>query len=157
MNRTFKADEIVNFAINIEINGKEFYKTVAAMLKKSAVKEAFLWLAGEEEKHMKIFEEMYSELDSHVQPESHPGEYGEYVRALVKENVFTKNNMVKEMVSKSITAAPALQLALKFEKDTILFFIEMKNFVPVSQQKTIDNLIEEEKKHINKIVSLNKI
>ncbi len=156
MDQTFRGSEIVQFAIEIEKNGKAFYESVAENAKNNTVKEGFKWLAGEEVKHKETFEKILEGLAQHPQPESYPGEYYDYMKALVDENVFTKSDALKNLVEKPVTTAQALKLALGFEKDSILFFTELKKYVPESAQEIMDSLIEEEKKHINNIMSLKK-
>ena len=48
----------------------------------------------------------------------------------------------------------ALDFALGFEKDTILFMYEMRDVVAESQRATVDRLIAEEKSHVQRLTDL---
>jgi rubrerythrin len=57
--KTIKA---VQFAIQMEIDGKEYYQIASQKSSNRVGKELFEWLAGEEDKHRQKFEAIYSSL-----------------------------------------------------------------------------------------------
>jgi hypothetical protein len=46
------------------------------------------------------------------------------------------------------TSKEALETAMGFEKDTIMFFLEMREFVPDGEKKHIQACIDEERSHL---------
>ena len=78
-----------------------------------------------------------------------------YLKAVSDSNVFTKALDIKNMAGKIKTARDAVTIALDFEKDSILFFIQMKKFTrPEWGQAEIDKLIEQEQEHIVTLTAL---
>ena len=57
-----KTIEALQFAIQMEIDGKEYYMKAGAESKNKVGKDLFEWLAGEEDKHRQRFEQIYDEL-----------------------------------------------------------------------------------------------
>lgn len=144
----FDAKEIVNLGIVIEENGYEFYTTLSQNTKGAISKEIFNYLAQAEKNHIQVFEKIGKELEDVKVKETYPGEYENYLRTLADEHVFTKKHRGKEYAEKIKDEEEALNLALSFEKDSVLLFDEMKRFVSEKQHIYIDKLIAEEKKHI---------
>jgi rubrerythrin len=69
---------------------------------------------------------------------------------MAESHVFIKNRDVSGLASRCRTSAEALDLAITFEKDSIVFFTTMKGIVPEHLGKDkIDLLINEEIKHIS--------
>jgi len=152
MSRLFEAREIVGLAIRIEENGEEFYTQLANVTKHLRVKEKFEFLAGEERKHRNSFREIQQRLGE-FKPiyESYPGEYLNYVKALAEENIFTKERAGQLLAKKFKTPTAALDTAIGLEKDSILFYDEMKNFLPESEHKPINEIIGQEREHLRKL------
>jgi len=72
------------------------------------------------------------------------------MQALAESHVFIKNKDIHGMASKCKTPQEALDLAIIFEKDSVVFFTTMKRVVPEHLGKDkIDFLINEEIKHIS--------
>lgn len=156
MSQTFKGNEIIDLAIEIEKNGHMFYKSVAGKAKSIKVRKVFLWLAGEENKHKILFKAILEGMDWHPQPESYPGEYNDYVKVVARENIFIKENTVKNILKQAPSTLQALKTAIGFEKASVVFYNKMKKFVPESGQVIVRNIIEEERHHISSIQALKK-
>ncbi|WP_161486037.1 ferritin-like domain-containing protein [Desulfotomaculum copahuensis] len=152
----FRAKEIVEFGRRVEKNGLAFYRTVAEKTADAGVKEIFNYLAAEEEEHERIFAAMLPGLEDYNPPESYPGEYQDYVRVLVDEHVFSSDTDPVALAAKVNNALEALNLAIGFEKDSILFFYELRGLVPERERATVDKLIHEEQKHIRKLAQFKK-
>ena len=150
----FSASEVVQMGIQIEQNGKDYYITVAKSARENKTKEAFQYLAAEEEKHIRTFEDILSQIEKYEPPESYPGEYFAYLRALSEEYVFTKARKGEEIAGKVKSDREAIETGIGFEKDSILFYEEMKNLVGQGAHQTIDKLIEQEKEHLRKLSQL---
>ncbi len=151
----FKASEIYQFAIRIEENGEKFYRKMAEKLKNANMKKVFTYLADEEVKHKKTFEDMVSKVEKYEPPESYPGEYFSYLRAYTDNIIFSQEKLEEEM-SKIKDAISAIDFAIQQELDSILYYLEMKNLVLGSQRSLIDGIIEEERRHFVKLSGLKK-
>ena len=156
MSSLFKVSEVVELAVLIETNGEEFYNSLKESARDQQTREVFAYLAEEERKHRDIFERMEKSLEKYQPVESYSGEYAAYIKALADDNVFTRKDVGGDLAGKATSSQEAVDMALKFEKDSVLFFEGMRRFVPEREQKTIDQLIDEEKKHILRLKELEK-
>jgi rubrerythrin len=142
----FNAEEIFKMAEQIERNGAKFYNTAAEKTADPEGKKFLLKLAEMEVEHEKTFAALKSELsakekDSAIfDPED---EAGLYLRALADTRVFFQ----KEDDFSSMKAI--LKSAIEAEKDSIVFYLGMKEAVPDKLGKNrIDGIIKEEMGHI---------
>lgn len=147
----FNADDIFEMAERIEINGANFYRAAA----KNATKEnckMLLELADMEDQHKKIFADMRAGLS-----ESERGttlfdpfeETAAYLKSIADGHIFdVKNDPAKKLTgNKSIK--DILKTAIGMEKDSIVFYIGLKDVVPERLGKgKLDNIIKEEMGHI---------
>ena len=156
MGITFLSSDIVESGIQIEKNGKDFYEIVAASSKNDKAKQIFLYLAKEEEKHIKTFEVILSGIETYEPAESYAGEYLDYLKALSEEHVFTKEKKGIEIAQNVNTDMEAIDLAIGFEKDSILFYYEMKKILLEKDYKPVDKLIEQEQEHLRKLSEVKK-
>ena len=156
MGNIFKSSEIVKFAVQIEKNGRDFYDQASKGVKAESAKKIFELLSYEEQLHIAVFEGILNQLDKHEPAESYPGEYADYMLALVSESVFTKNKQGYEIARTIRNDKQALELAIGFEKDSILFYYEMKRYVWEGFHKDVDKLIAQEQEHLKKLSDLMK-
>jgi len=147
----FKGSEIVQFAVEIEKNGEAYYTTLVESLEDEKVKRLFRFLAAEEKKHISDFESILEPLEKYQPHEVHLEEYESYMKSLADSKVFTKDNTGKELARKVKDESEAINMALGFEKESILFFTKMKKFVPESEHKILDSVIEQEREHVKKL------
>jgi rubrerythrin len=154
MSNIFAASEIVEIGIQIEINGRDFYNTLAGKFEDQKAKGLFKYLADEEEKHIAVFQKILESVDKYEPVESYPGEYFSYMKNLAAEHVFTRKNEGSKIAGKVKTEKEALDLGIGFEKDSIIFYLEMKQMVSQNQYKVIDQLIAQEQGHLRKLTEL---
>ncbi|MCX5711073.1 MAG: ferritin family protein [Candidatus Omnitrophica bacterium] len=154
MGNIFSASEILEIGVQIEINGKDFYETIAAKTKSRAAKEIFVFLAGEEQRHIKVFEGMLASIGKSVPAESYPEEYAAYMKELASEHIFTRKDKGGEIAKAIKSDKEAVEKGIGFEKDSIIFYEGMKKAIPAYDQKPVDGLIEQEKLHLLKLTEL---
>lgn len=142
-----KAADAVAAAVEIERRGHKFYQDAQAAAKDEKGKEFFAFMAQEESRHEKIFQGMLDRLGGLELPQgSSEAEYLEYVEGVMN------SHMLFTMESADISKKNPYNVALQFEKDTIIYFITMKDLVPESEQKFVQSCIDEEHRHIRLIV-----
>ena len=151
----FDASEIFQFAIRIEENGEKFYRHAVRITRDDDTKEIFDYLADEESDHKKTFENLLSKMEKYEPFEDYPGEYLEYLRAYVDKIIFTNEVLDKEIPRITDTLL-AINFGIQRELDSILYYHEIKKFVPKSQHKLIDKIIDEERNHFSKLTGLRK-
>jgi rubrerythrin len=148
----FNADEIFQIGVQIETNGQKFYDMVAKNTSDPFARKLFSDLSRWESEHIKLFEKLRQGLpDSAKQGDLFdPNEEQHlYFKATADSHVFLKNKDIPEFASKCKTPIEALDLAVTFEKDSVVFYSTMKKLVPESLGKfEIDALIDEEISHI---------
>ncbi len=154
MANVFAGSEIVQMGVRIEENGRDFYEALAGKSKSKKAGDIFQYLAAEEEKHIVTFREILESVHKYEPPESYPGEYFAYMNALAGEYVFTQENKGKGTAASIKSDIKAVDLGIKFEKDSIIFYDAMKRVVPEGQDKVIDALIAQEKSHLLRLFNL---
>jgi rubrerythrin len=157
MGNIFSASEILEIGIQIEINGRAFYEALAAKAKGKVAGEIFSFLAGEEERHIGVFEGMLAKAQRNVPAESYPQEFSEYMKELAGEHVFTRKGSGEEAAKAIRSDKEAVEKGIGFEKDSIVFYEGIKKSVPAYDQKIIDGIIEQEKIHLVKLTELAKV
>lgn len=151
----FQVNEVVGIAVEIEKRGEEFYRDMASKAKSPQVKEAMEFLAGEEVKHQRIFSQMLSRLAPLKPPAgSMEAEYWAYVNDLIDSHFLFDAPLGKKLASSVGSDKEALHLAMGFEKESILFFTEMKGLVPAEEAGALEGCIQEERKHLRKLAEL---
>lgn len=158
MYHKFNAKEILEMAEQIERNGYDFYKKAAADVKEAEIKGFLTELADMELKHEDFFKEMKDALSKAEREEVVFDPYEEtalYIQALADTRVFYQ----KEIDTTS--AEEVLKEAIVAEKESIVFYLGMKDMVPEkSGKEKIDEIIREEMKHIqiisNQLLKLTK-
>lgn len=154
MTELFHASEVVEVALRIEQNGGTFYGLLGDKMTDPPVKQLFQDLAVEEQKHYETFQELLSRA-AHWEPVGvYAAEYRDYMECLASHNVFNRGNTAKEITDKIADKIEALHYAQDIEKDSILFYMEMKECVPEGERKIIEALIEEEKKHLFSLIKM---
>jgi len=152
----FAASDVVEVAIRIEENGSDFYKYAERISRKKEAKKLFAQLAQAEVAHKKIFEKIFAKMEKNSPFETYDGEYSAYLRSYVDNNiVFTKEAMDKEFAKVKNTIA-ALDFAIQRELDSILYYHEIKKLVSSAQHKTLEQIIEEERKHFLSLTEMKK-
>ena len=158
MGHDFNVDEIFQMAEQIERNGAKFYRDAADSISDESAIQVLLDLAKMEDEHLILFEYLRSNLsgsDVEITVFDPAGEAEQYLRALADMRVFYQREIdtssLEEVYKEAIIA----------EKDSIVFYLGMKELVPERLGKDrIDKIIKEEMKHIrllgNKLSQLNK-
>lgn len=146
MSYNFNADEIFEIAEQIERNGANFYRTAAENITDEDKKKLLIHLAEMEDDHEKTFKTLRDELSENEKtmttfdPE---GEAADYLRLLADTRIFYE----KEVDITSLNEV--FKTAITAEKDSIVFYLGMKNVVPSHQGKDwLDRIIKEEMDHI---------
>ena len=156
MPEIFKAAEILKTAIRIEENGIIFYREMVKKFKEKNLQDIFSFLAEEDERHRKIFEEMLSKSEQYEMVDSYPGEYDAYLHAFADEHVFSKEKTGELMAKKVKDVKEAIRFGIEVELDSINYYQEIKRFIPEYEKDTIEKIIEEERGHFLKLSDIKK-
>ena len=145
----FNVDEVFEMAEQLERNGAKFYRTAAESVSDPAEKQLLTELAGMEDEHEKTFAALRKTLSGSDRQNTvfdPMDESGQYLRALADTQVFFK----KELDMSSMKSV--LKGAIVAEKDSIVFYLGMKDVVPDGLGKDkIEAIIKEEMGHIRQL------
>ncbi len=148
----FNAKEIFEIAIQIEKNGEQFYAQAAEIVVDPKLKQALQKLRAMEAEHGGIFKKLYQKLEQELMGSYYfdpEGQQGLYLKTIANTHVFSTNTDVHEIINEQTTPQEIVDTAIRFEKDSIMYFMSMKEVVPEELGKDrIEQLIQEEQSHI---------
>jgi rubrerythrin len=148
MSISFSTGELLAIAIDIERRGIAFYDVMAKSAENEAVRRVFQSLVDMEHQHTQIFQDMLAESGESKAGGVYDGEEAAYLKSLVDSAIFSDDAITGEMVTRLDNDIEALELAVNLEKDSILFYYQIKDVVSPGQQPLLDRIIAEEKSHL---------
>ncbi len=149
----FSAAEIVDMALEMERVGFKFYTALAESASNDETRAMFQWLASEEQVHEKEFEKLREGSGTYTLPESYPGEWQDYVRALIESLTILGDEEIRK-IAKSADFVEALKVGIALEKDSILFYEALKKYVPERERKTVEEIIAQEQSHLRRLTGV---
>jgi rubrerythrin len=139
-------------AEQLERNGAAFYKFAAKEISNQPISKLLRDLASWEEGHEKIFARMRVSLEEKGQDGktiATKDKSSLHLQLLFDGNLFDIKTASIELIKGKTTTDDMLQMAVKKEKDSVIFYLSLKNLLASrADQKTIDKIIEEEMEHI---------
>ncbi len=152
MTFNLNADEVFAIAEQIEVNGGKFYRKAADAVDYASTRKTLLELAAMEDDHEHFFAGLRSALLSEgggqlaIDPDD---EAASYLRAFADGHVFEADKDTSWKFTGQELPEDILRVAIRFEKDAIVFFLGLKDAVPERLGKDkMDALIKEEQRHI---------
>jgi rubrerythrin len=142
-------------SIKDEETGMVFYKALAEKTDIEALKNGFNEIAEQERHHAAIFQDMLASLKDIKTREQYEGQYEAFVNALLETRAFPSPEKAKQMAFK-INTREGIDIAMRIEKDTLLFYEEMNKIIPQTHTKYINDIIEEERYHLTQLTELKK-
>lgn len=155
MSYRFNAAEVFKVAIEIEENGKRFYEESLERIGDPEVRELFADLARQEMEHKKKFEALKAQLppSAAVSTVWDPdNELDRYIKMMADNHVFVSSASVDEQLANVRDVKAALKLAIDFEKDSVVFFLELEDATETKKdQEFIRALVREEQEHMRRL------
>jgi rubrerythrin len=152
MSHRFNAHEVLEMARAIERNGAGFYERAAEHCSTEEGKKLLVGLAAAEVQHEKTFAELQSSLDQQERESSTfdpDGMAGLYLQALADKSVFDVKTDPGEVIDVESTMTEIFRTALELEKDSICFYVGLKEAVTGEANKErVDEVIREEMRHV---------
>ncbi len=143
----YSIDEIIEMAIRTEMLGYRFYTGMAEKFKKDdGLVRLFTTLASKEKMHEKIFTELKTTVAKQGAEPVQWDEVSNYLRAFVESEFFLGKDKALPSMDHLKTVRDAVKFALGFEKETLLYFYELR--AVVKEKEVVDEVINEEKSHI---------
>ncbi|HUU20235.1 MAG TPA: ferritin family protein [Sedimentisphaerales bacterium] len=152
MSISFNAIEVFEIAERIERNSVKFYRRAAEALSDQDLSGILLNLAEFEKEHEETFADMRKQISNKewdlitFDPED---EMTLYLRTTADSHIFDLKKDPGEQLKDKETAEDIFEYAIEAEKNSIIFYIGLKNFVPAKAGKDkVDEIIKEEMDHI---------
>ena len=152
----FSGNEIVDIAVKIEENGREFYLAAADAAQDSNLAAVLTKLADDEVEHKAAFQAFYSQGEDYALEPGYNEEVDAYIKALAGSEIFAPGKSVADLARGAKDIFEVLNLAMGAEKDSILYYTEMKDWVQPKDKSVIGEIILEEKKHLKELSDLHK-
>lgn len=150
MGIVFNADEVLEMAEQVERNGSAFYRKAAK--NNANGRKILLQIAEQEDQHLASFRQMRRKLtakDKESASFDPNNEGGLYLKAMADSRVFDPGKDPAEKLKGNEGLAEILNIAIGLEKDSIIFYLGLKEMVPPKLgEKRISAIIKEEMKHI---------
>ncbi len=155
MPNVFNAAEVIDLGIAKEKKRRDFYGFAAEKFTQKDMKELFSRLRDWEETHIKKFTGIRNSLEESEASESYQGEFAAYIKATVDDMLYKQVTAVwfAKNVKEPLTA---IRYGMGFEKDAILFFGELLKYMNQYHKEKVQELIDEEKKHLVYLSELRK-
>lgn len=141
--------EIADLAIQIEKNGERLYRDALQKASNSPLAAALERLADEEAQHI----EWFSELKDAVQTSVDDPRVEEMGKSILRGILGNQAFSLQDLNFSSLEDVRCLfESAIDFEKDTVLFYEMIRNFIEDEDTlKDLNKIIEEENRHIQLI------
>ena len=162
--KNFSLLEAVEVALMMEEEGIQFYTLAGRKTGDPEMRKLFSLLRDKEHQHIDVFRGLYGEM---VAREGNPDaelwlldtEASSYFRAYVESTVFPTKGSAESAIAGLHDVIGILRLALRLEKDSILFYHELLAGAPWPEAKALlEKVIAEERRHVvfihEKLVSL---
>lgn len=147
-NKSIKSlESVLDLAVWLEKHGREFYEDASESATDPEIKQLFKNLAAEERKHCAIYSDLY-ELFTGKSAENEEllGEYGRFIQLLINDIAQTLD------FKEAQTPEQLVERALNFEKNTLLYFSEVKPLFRGKAGALIEAVCNEEKRHIQQLI-----
>lgn len=140
-------EAVLDLAVWLEKHGRTFYEKAAQDASNAGLSELFTALAAEEGKHCAMYTDLYEFYTGKLaEGDELLGEYGKFIQLLIDEIAGTLD--YERVLSQDELLAGALQ----FEKNTLLFFNEVRPLFRGKAGSIIEAVCREEKRHIEQLI-----
>lgn len=151
----FRASDVTELAMELEKSGEAFYRAVAQKADSPEVRALFEDLADQEVIHLRIFNRLFQAIKSKpFMTDEEWDQYQDYLEATVQSAFFEGHDKALSVAGDVNGEQEALKMAIRFEKETMLFFHDLYDIVPESDKETIEKVIDEEKRHVRRLARM---
>ncbi len=152
MSITFNADEIFEMAEEMERNGAQFYREAAKNATDKRTKQVLLDMAAMEDGHLSTFQEMRKQLSGKEKAETVFDPYNEsvlYLQTMADSRGYEGKISPTEKLTGSEKIEDIFKIAIDAEKNSVVFYVGLKDLVPDRAGKDkVEAIIKEEMGHI---------
>lgn len=154
----FNVDEVLEMAIRAEENAAAFYRKAAEMQSDMKNRNLLENLAAMEDGHRATFMEIRNTISDSEKRETvfdPNNELSLYLSAMVETHGGEGSASALDSLTGTQTMQEVLDTAIGLEKETVLFYLGLKDMVPPKYGRDkIDGIIREERSHVAQLTSL---
>jgi rubrerythrin len=151
----FQAADIVELAMQVEKSGEAFYRAVAGKVQSPQSRELFEYLAGQEVLHYKVFSKLSQTVqDNPFMTDEEWDLYMEYLNGTVQSAFFEGADKALALAETVTDERHAINMAIGFEKETLLFFYDLRDRIPDKDRPFVEKIVDEEKRHIRRLAGM---
>ena len=143
----FSPQEILKIAIRVEENGRDLYSALEEKDVKKDVKDMWVYLKQQEKMHIQVFQNMLDEAGDYFIADFGPGDYQLYINAIASEYIVTQQLLERKIKEGFSSDLAAIEFGLSIEKESILVYSALKDYMLTAKQNIIEKVIDEEKGH----------
>ena len=149
MNDEMTPRQAIEFAVKTEELGTKFYQQLALRFSEHPeLKELFELLGKDEVVHEHVFRKLLEQIPPDEGISTGP-EF-QYLRAMSLSHFFMGHDGLKRKSKEVESKSDALALAFQLEKDTLQFYIAMREVL--GESEALNSVIEAEKAHLTKVM-----
>lgn len=145
MTELFSIRELLQVAIEEEQTGAAFYRALAEETNDRELEAFALRVAQMEDAHEELFADL---LERCRKADIGREAAGDYMTYMAQDRVLTSEEDARRMAQNIDDPVEAAARALELERQTLLFFLEIKEFVPDDQVALLEEVIDEERQHV---------
>ena len=148
--KLIKVEDVFKFAMWMEKKSEAIYAHLSNAVKNPRMQELFSFLSQEEAKHFIIYEEKYYNVQHIIAHDNVPSDL-KGLMVYMKDKVFTQDALGKRL--KTIKDVETVyEFGISMELDQMLFFQEIRGMIREAEVAFIDEMINEERKHFNRLM-----
>jgi rubrerythrin len=152
---TIEAADALELAMGIEKNGEAFYRAMVPKTQIVEIQTLFQDLAEQEVQHLALFKKLSQALSGKsLMSAEEWDEYQAYLQATVTSALFEGPDRALAAAQEAQDEKEAVLMAIGFEKETLLFFYNLRDLVHEHDRQTIEQIIAEEKSHIRRLAGM---
>ena len=151
----FQAADIVELAMQVEQSGEAFYRAVAVKSHLKEARELFEYLADQEVIHYQVFSKLSQTVrDNPFMTDEEWELYLDYLNGTVQSAFFEGADKALALAETVTDEQQAIGMAIGFEKETLLFFYDLRDRIPDKDRPFVAKIVDEEKRHIRRLVGM---
>ncbi len=146
-------NDAVDFAVNLEKSGIDFYQDCSQKAKKEYSRNVFLFLANEEKKHLEVLKRMFQAVEERGDA-TISGKRAKMLLDAYAKAFFPGEAMVGDKPLKKLNVVESIDFAIKIELNTINYYKKLKSVLSEEHAGAMDKILAEENEHYERFKRL---
>lgn len=147
-----KVEDVLEVAVRIERQATALYLKFSREIASPAARDAFSFLAAEEEKHLGVFRTILESAADYAPRYEYPGEYGLFLDGVAHRILAAA--LKTPAALQAATLEEAVAVGIDLELGAIVFYGELAGMLDPGQRAPIDEIIRQEKGHLARLRAL---